>query len=82
MDDRDQLKEFASKIGRDVSDEELEEYFANPETQDLDFPEEEAPSPEQSDQPNTDSVAEEFSEAPDEPDAENDEEPPRDHEQV
>ncbi len=31
MDDRDQLKEFASKIGRDVSDEELEEYFSTPE---------------------------------------------------
>jgi len=35
MDDRDQLKEFASKIGRDVSDEELEEYFATPENPDM-----------------------------------------------
>ncbi len=43
MEDRDKLKEFASKIGRDVSDEELEEYFATPETQDLDFPVEETP---------------------------------------
>ncbi len=34
MDDRDQLKEFASKIGRDVSDEELEEYFSVPENPD------------------------------------------------
>jgi segregation and condensation protein B len=34
MDDRDQLKEFASKIGRDVSDEELEEYFSAPENTD------------------------------------------------
>ena len=31
MDDKDQLKEFASKIGRDVTDEELEDYFAVPE---------------------------------------------------
>ncbi len=34
MDDRDQLKECASKIGRDVSDEELEEYFSAPENPD------------------------------------------------
>ncbi len=37
MDDRDQLKEFASKIGRDVSDEELEDYFSTPENQDLEL---------------------------------------------
>jgi segregation and condensation protein B len=30
MDDRDELKEFASQVGRDVSDEELEDYFAAP----------------------------------------------------
>ncbi len=34
MDDKKELKEFASKIGRDISDEELEEYFSTPETQD------------------------------------------------
>ncbi len=34
MDDREDLKEFASKIGRDVSDEELEDYFAAPEAAD------------------------------------------------
>ena len=38
MDDPDQLKQFASKIGRDVSDEELEDYFATPETKDMEFP--------------------------------------------
>ncbi len=32
LDDREQLKEFASRIGREVTDEELEEYFAAPET--------------------------------------------------
>ena len=37
MDDRDQLKEFASKIGRDVSDEELEEYFAAPTNSELEL---------------------------------------------
>jgi segregation and condensation protein B len=31
VEDREQLKEFASKIGRDVSDEELEDYFTAPE---------------------------------------------------
>lgn len=31
LDDKDQLKEFASQVGRDVSDEELEDYFAAPE---------------------------------------------------
>ena len=31
MDNRDQLKEFASQVGRDLSDEELEDYFAAPE---------------------------------------------------
>jgi segregation and condensation protein B len=31
LEDRDQLKQFASQIGRDVSDEELEDYFAAPE---------------------------------------------------
>ena len=30
MDDKEQLKEFASRIGRDVSDEELDDYFAAP----------------------------------------------------
>jgi len=32
MDDRDELKEFASRIGREVSDEELEGFFNPPET--------------------------------------------------
>jgi segregation and condensation protein B len=31
LEDKDQLKEFASRIGRDVSDEELEDYFSAPE---------------------------------------------------
>jgi len=31
MDDREELKEFASQVGRDLSEEELEEYFAEPE---------------------------------------------------
>lgn len=31
LEDREQLKAFASQIGRDVSDEELEDYFAAPE---------------------------------------------------
>jgi len=31
MDDREELKEFATQVGRDLTDEELEEYFANPE---------------------------------------------------
>lgn len=30
MDDREELKEFASQVGRDISEEELEEYFAEP----------------------------------------------------
>lgn len=31
MDDRDELKEFASQVGRDLTDEELEDYFSAPE---------------------------------------------------
>jgi len=31
MDDRNELKEFASKVGRDLTDGELEDYFAAPE---------------------------------------------------
>lgn len=31
MDDRDELKEFASRVGREVTDEELEDYFTAPE---------------------------------------------------
>jgi len=34
MDDRDDLKEFASQVGRDLTDGELEEYFATPEKAD------------------------------------------------
>ncbi len=34
MDDRDELKEFASQVGRDVSDEELADYFTAPEEAD------------------------------------------------
>ncbi len=30
MDDREELKEFALQVGRDISEEELEEYFAEP----------------------------------------------------
>lgn len=40
LDDREQLKEFASRIGREVTDEELEEYFAAPETTVADVAEE------------------------------------------
>jgi len=36
MEDRAELKEFASRVGREVSDEELEEYFSAPETRDED----------------------------------------------
>jgi len=32
MDDREQLKEFATRVGRDVSDEELEDFFTAPQT--------------------------------------------------
>jgi segregation and condensation protein B len=32
LDDREQLKEFASRIGREVTDEELDDYFAAPES--------------------------------------------------
>ncbi|MCB1182937.1 SMC-Scp complex subunit ScpB [bacterium] len=42
MDDRDELKEFASRVGRDVSDEELEDYFAAPEEGEADPLEESA----------------------------------------
>lgn len=31
IDDREELKEFASKVGREVTDEELEDYFSAPE---------------------------------------------------
>ena len=41
MDDREELKEFASQVGRDLTDGELEEYFATPE-------EPEPPSPDES----------------------------------
>lgn len=36
MADKDDLKEFASMVGRDVTDEEIEEYFSAPETVDHD----------------------------------------------
>ncbi len=77
MEDRDKLKEFASKIGRDVSDEELEEYFASPETQDQEFPHEEMP--EQAENP----MVEIDPDGPSEPSPndESHEEPPREHEQ-
>ena len=77
MEDRDKLKEFASKIGRDVSDEELEEYFASPETKDLEFPDEE--SSEEIEAPIVEISQEEPTEPS--PDVEPDEEPPREHEQ-
>ena len=50
MEDRDELKEFASQVGREVSEEELEEYFAAPEenemVSDTDAPEQETSEPE------------------------------------
>ena len=50
MEDRDELKEFASQVGREVSEEELEEYFAAPEenemVSDTDVPEQETSEPE------------------------------------
>lgn len=36
MDDRAELKEFASRVGRDVSDEELADYFAEPAADEID----------------------------------------------
>ncbi len=39
MDDRDELREFAAQVGRDVSDEELEDYFTVPEAADPEAPE-------------------------------------------
>jgi segregation and condensation protein B len=41
MDDRDELKEFASQVGRDLTDEELEDYFSAPEEAEMVTPEEE-----------------------------------------
>lgn len=35
LEDKDGLKEFASQVGRDVSDEELEDYFAAPEVSEV-----------------------------------------------
>ena len=35
MDDRDELKEFASQVGREVSEEELEDYFNTPEENEM-----------------------------------------------
>jgi len=35
MEDRDELKEFASQVGREVSEEELEEYFSTPEENEM-----------------------------------------------
>ena len=35
MDDREDLKEFASRVGRDLTDGELEEYFTAPENTEL-----------------------------------------------
>ena len=43
MEDRNDLKEFASMVGRDVSDEEIEDYFAAPET--VDHPQAEGETP-------------------------------------
>jgi len=51
MDDPEQLKQFASKIGREVSDEELEEYFATPETHDMDFSDDTPPAAEKDQEP-------------------------------
>lgn len=38
MDDKNELKEFASLVGREVSEDEIEEYFAAPETPDAGEP--------------------------------------------
>ena len=60
MDDRDELKEFASQVGRDLSEEELEEYFAEPseeESMETEAPDEEV------------AVDSENTEEPEEPDA-------------
>jgi segregation and condensation protein B len=46
MDDRDELKEFASQVGRDLTDEELEDYFAAPEENEIVIEEEETTSEE------------------------------------
>ena len=40
MDDRDELKEFASQVGRELTDGELEDYFSTPEEAETISPEE------------------------------------------
>ena len=47
MDDKDELKEFASQVGRDLTDGELEEYFAVPEENDTAAELETAPATDQ-----------------------------------
>ncbi|MBU8869818.1 MAG: SMC-Scp complex subunit ScpB [Gemmatimonadales bacterium] len=44
MGDKEDLKEFASLVGRDVSEDEIEEYFSAPETTDSSVPEAEIPT--------------------------------------
>jgi segregation and condensation protein B len=50
LEDKDQLREFASQVGRDVSDEELADYFSTPEVGEViieEFGEEEGQVPEE-----------------------------------
>ncbi|MCP4292169.1 MAG: SMC-Scp complex subunit ScpB [bacterium] len=77
MEDRDQLKEFASKIGRDVSDEELEDYFTAPEEQDHDSETDQTSEIEEESAPETTEEAEDTSE--DSPIDQPVEEDPKDH---
>jgi len=80
MEDRDELKEFASRVGRDVSDEELEDYFTVPETIDETPVEEteeeisEAPADAQPDEEPAEEAVEEI-----EPDAESPDEETLEH---
>jgi segregation and condensation protein B len=58
MDDREDLKEFASQVGRDLTDGELEEYFAAPEENETPFVDE-SMEPEDEVRDNGESVPEE-----------------------
>jgi segregation and condensation protein B len=62
MDDRDELKEFASQVGRDLTDGELEEYFAVPEENESSA-EHEPPLTSNQGQPSTESSSEEHRES-------------------
>ncbi len=60
MDDRDELKEFASQVGREVSEEELEDYFSTPEENEI-VSEADTPDPETEEQDIPDSTDEDDS---------------------